>query len=104
MAASDLTRAYTKSFEEGRGEFMPIATFSEPRRSAARAGSEFTSELEDRFIRYARLDTQSDEKSTTSPSTQKQYDLIRLLADELTAIGAQDVTVTKYGSVLATIP
>lgn len=83
---------------------MLKATVSEPRGSAARNGSELASELEGRFIRYALIDTQSDEKSTTSPSTKKQYNLIRLLADELTALGAQDVTVTKYGTVLSTIP
>lgn len=83
---------------------MPIATVSEPRQSVSREAPEFTRDLEDRFIRYARIDTQSDEKSTTSPSTKKQYDLLRLLADELTAAGAQDVTLTKYGAVLATIP
>lgn len=64
----------------------------------------FESELEERFLRYARIDTQSDEKSAASPSTQKQYDLLRLLVDELESIGAQEVTLTEYGAVLATIP
>src|SRR5688572_32981910 len=68
------------------------------------APPEFDRELEERLIRYARIDTQSDEKPTTSPSTQKQYDLLRLLVDELKAIGAQDVTLTDYGVALATIP
>lgn len=62
------------------------------------------SELEERLVRYARIDTQSDEASTTTPSTRKQYDLLRLLVDELRAMGAQDVTLTDYGAVLATIP
>lgn len=61
-------------------------------------------ELEERLVRYARIDTQSDEASSTTPSTQKQYDLLRLLADELRGMGAQDVTLTDYGAVLATIP
>jgi tripeptide aminopeptidase len=64
----------------------------------------FVSELEERFVRYARIDTQSDESSPTSPSTDKQYDLLRLLVDELESIGAQDVMLTDYGAVLATIP
>jgi tripeptide aminopeptidase len=64
----------------------------------------FDRELEERFIRYARIDTQSDEASSTTPSTEKQYDLLRLLVDELRAIGADDVTLTDYGAVLATIP
>jgi tripeptide aminopeptidase len=74
------------------------------RGTATRTASEFAQELEERFIRYARIDTQSDEKSTTSPSTEKQYDLLRLLVDELKAIGAQEVALTKYGVALATIP
>lgn len=55
-------------------------------------------------MRYARIDTQSDEASPTSPSTSKQYDLLRPLVDELRAIGARDVTLTDYGAVLATLP
>jgi tripeptide aminopeptidase len=61
-------------------------------------------ELEERLIRYCRIDTQSDETSPTSPSTEKQYDLLRPLADELRELGAADVTITDYGAVLATIP
>jgi tripeptide aminopeptidase len=64
----------------------------------------FDRELEERLLRYVRIDTQSDESSTTAPSTHKQYDLLRLLAEELASIGAQDVTVTDYGAVLASIP
>ena len=64
----------------------------------------FQGELEERLVRYARIDTQSDEASTTSPSTRKQLDLLNLLADELRAMGAQDVTLTDYGAVLAAIP
>lgn len=69
-----------------------------------RSASTFHGELEERLIRYARIDTQSDETSTTSPSTSKQLDLLKLLADELRSMGAQDVTQTDYGAVLATIP
>jgi tripeptide aminopeptidase len=65
---------------------------------------QFEAELEERFLRYARIDTQSNETSLTSPSTEKQYDLLRLLEAELQALGAQDVQVTDYGVVLATIP
>jgi tripeptide aminopeptidase len=60
--------------------------------------------LEDRLVRYARIDTQSDEASPTSPSTEKQLVLLRLLVDELRDIGASDVSITDYGTVLATIP
>ena len=72
--------------------------------SAANMQSKFDSELEESFARYARIDTQSDEKSTTSPSTKKQYDLLNLLLAELKSIGAQDVRLTSYGAVIATIP
>ncbi len=65
---------------------------------------DFAPELEDRLIRYARIDTQADESSATTPSTAKQFDLLNLLVEELREIGAQDVTLTEYGTVLATIP
>ena len=74
------------------------------RAGEATGSSEFDRELEERFLRYVRIDTQTDETSTTSPSTEKQFDLLRLLVDELKAIGAADVTLTDYGAVLATIP
>lgn len=65
---------------------------------------DFDRELEDRLTRYAAIDTQSDETSPTSPSTAILFDLLHLLRDELVAMGAADVTVTDYGTVLATIP
>ncbi|TDK46192.1 peptidase T [Antarcticimicrobium luteum] len=64
----------------------------------------FDQELEARLARYAAIDSQSDEDSPTSPSTEIQFDVLRLLEGELTEIGAQDVTLTDYGTVLATIP
>lgn len=64
----------------------------------------FDQELEDRFLRYVRIDTTADPTSATSPSTQIQFGLLNLLMDELKQIGAQDVTLTAYGAVLATIP
>jgi tripeptide aminopeptidase len=66
--------------------------------------SQFDGALEERLLRYARIDTQSDEKSTTCPSTDRQYDLLRLLVEEMTSIGAQDARLTAYGAALATIP
>lgn len=61
-------------------------------------------DLEDRFIRYCRIDTQADEHSPTTPSTEKQFDLLNLLVEELRAFGLRDVTLTDYAAVLATIP
>jgi tripeptide aminopeptidase len=66
--------------------------------------SPFLAELEERFLRYVKIDTTADPTSSTSPSSQVQYDLLNLLAAELKEIGAQDVTLTPYGAVLATIP
>ncbi|MEC8041304.1 MAG: tripeptide aminopeptidase PepT, partial [Pseudomonadota bacterium] len=64
----------------------------------------FTDELEDRLVRYAAIDSQSDADSPSAPSTEIQYDVLRLLEQELTAIGAADVELTEYGVVLATVP
>jgi tripeptide aminopeptidase len=66
--------------------------------------SPFDQDLEERLVRYARIDTQADESSPTSPSTAIQFDLLNLLVDELNAIGVQDVRLTEYGAVIGTIP
>jgi tripeptide aminopeptidase len=66
--------------------------------------TEFDAEVEARLVRYAAIDTQSDENSATAPSTERQFDLLHLLRDELAAMGAADVRITPYGAVLATIP
>ena len=58
----------------------------------------------DRFLRYVKIDTQSQEDQTTTPSTKKQLNLANLLAKELTALGAQNVRVSEFGIVYATIP
>ena len=60
--------------------------------------------LLDRFLRYVRIDTQSDETSPSVPSTAKQLDLCRLLADECRVLGLNDVRLTDAGTVYATIP
>jgi tripeptide aminopeptidase len=58
----------------------------------------------ERFLTYVRCDTQSDETSSTFPSTAKQLDLLRTLADELRSMGAADVSMDEFGYVMATIP
>jgi tripeptide aminopeptidase len=58
----------------------------------------------DRFFRYVKIDTQSDENSTTYPSTAKQFDLLKLLVEELKELKLADVTIDKYGYVTATLP
>ncbi len=57
----------------------------------------------DRFLRYVSYDTQSCETSETQPSTDKQLKLLRLLQDELKAMGV-DATLDKYGYVMGTLP
>jgi tripeptide aminopeptidase len=69
-----------------------------------RMNHDFDTDLETRLVRYAATDTQSAETSSTSPSTAIQLNLAQLLAEELRAMGAQDVQITEYGATLATIP
>lgn len=58
----------------------------------------------DRFLRYVRIDTQSDPDATCFPSTEKQKDLARLLVQELKQIGITDAEMDAHGYVFATIP
>ncbi|MBU1049950.1 peptidase T, partial [Candidatus Bipolaricaulota bacterium] len=60
--------------------------------------------LEERFVRYAAIGTQSAEGSAQTPSTQTQLTLQRLLVDELKGLGATDVRLTGHGIVIATVP
>ncbi|MEX0305998.1 MAG: peptidase T [Ruegeria sp.] len=64
----------------------------------------FDQELETRLVRYAAIDSQSDETSPSTPSTEIQFDMLNLLKEELTEIGAQDVEMTEDSVVVATIP
>jgi tripeptide aminopeptidase len=57
-----------------------------------------------RFIRYAKIDTQSDPDSTTCPSTMKQKDLGKVLVEELLEIGIKDAELDSDGYVYATLP
>ena len=58
----------------------------------------------DRFLRYVKIDTQSAEDQTTTPSTKKQFNLANLLAKELNELGAQNVRVSEFAIVYAMIP
>lgn len=62
-----------------------------------------TSALE-RFLRYARIDTQSDDSSEGTPSTPGQLMLLELLCNELREVGAADADMDRHGYVMATIP
>ena len=60
--------------------------------------------IAERFIRYAKIDTQSDPHSTSFPSSEKQKNLSALLVKELLAMGIADAHLDQYGYVYATIP
>jgi tripeptide aminopeptidase len=58
----------------------------------------------DRFLRYVTIDTQSDPASESTPSTEKQKDLGKLLVNELLEMGVTDAHLDEFGYVYATIP
>ena len=64
----------------------------------------YTSTVLERFLRYVKIDTQSDASSQTQPSTAKQKDLSRVLVSELLAMGIADAEMDEHGLVYATIP
>ncbi|WP_430791230.1 peptidase T [Virgibacillus flavescens] len=61
-------------------------------------------DLINRLTTYAKIDTQSNEKSANTPSTPGQLVLANLLVDELKQIGMSDVTIDENGYVMATLP
>jgi tripeptide aminopeptidase len=58
----------------------------------------------DKFLKYVKYDTQSDEESTSFPSTEKQKKLSADLAKELKKMGLKDAAMDKWGYVMATLP
>jgi len=60
--------------------------------------------ITERFIKYISIDTQSDEENEAFPSTEKQWDLAKVLVEDLNAIGMQDVTLDENCYVMATLP
>jgi tripeptide aminopeptidase len=58
----------------------------------------------DRFLRYIQIDTESDIHSESCPSTTKQFDLARLLKEELESLHLEDVSLDENGYVMATLP
>lgn len=57
-----------------------------------------------RFLSYVTIDTESDPDSNTTPSTKKQWNLAKKLAEELKAIGMQDVSIDENAYIMATLP
>jgi tripeptide aminopeptidase len=58
----------------------------------------------DRFLKYVKFDTKSDEESTTFPSDPKQLELSKVLVEELKEIGLTDAEMDEWGYVMATLP
>jgi tripeptide aminopeptidase len=58
----------------------------------------------DRFLKYVKIDTQSDPNSPTCPSTEKQKNLGKLLVEELLSIGIKDAEMDENGYVYGTLP
>lgn len=65
---------------------------------------QFKHTVSERFLRYVKIDTQADPNSTTTPSSEKQKNLSRLLVEELLEMGIKDAEMDEYGYVYATIP
>jgi len=63
----------------------------------------YTFTAAERFMRYVQIDTQSNPQSDTSPTSEKQKDLSRVLADELKAMGINDAHMDEWGYVYGTI-
>ena len=61
-------------------------------------------ELKERFLKYVAIDTRSDENSESFPSTDKQWNLLNALVEEMRLLGLEDVSIDKYGYAMGTIP
>jgi tripeptide aminopeptidase len=70
----------------------------------AAPAAQLAEDAAERFLRYVRIDTQSDADSDTYPSTAKQLDLLRLLLAELQELGLDDAAIDDNGYVTATLP
>ena len=57
----------------------------------------------DRFVKYVKIDTQSDPNNPAFPSTEKQWDLARILVEDLKEIGMQEVTIDENCYIMATL-
>ena len=61
-------------------------------------------EIFERFLKYIKIDTQSDESSETCPSTAKQFDLANIIFDDLKSMGLENVSLDDKGYIMATLP
>ncbi len=61
-------------------------------------------DLVNRFLRYVRIDTQSAEEAGVTPSTPGQMEFVKMLRDELEAMGLEEISLDEYGYLFATLP
>lgn len=61
-------------------------------------------EVFERFLKYIKIDTQSDDTSDTYPSTKKQFDLAKVLQKELQEMGLKDISLDEHCYLMATLP
>ena len=71
--------------------------------TGAAIASRLAEDAAERFVRYVRIDTQSDEDSEAYPSTAKQLDLLRLLLEEVRELGLEDAAIDEHGYVTGTL-
>ncbi|HKJ85012.1 MAG TPA: hypothetical protein VKA06_02995, partial [Spirochaetia bacterium] len=64
----------------------------------------FSDDLLGRFLRYVRVHTTSDPHIATTPSTERQFDLARMLASELRDLGVSDVVLDDHCNLVARLP
>ncbi len=84
---------------------MAREKYTKTSRIEFRAGvKKMKEKLIERLVRYAKINTQSDESNPSCPSTNGQWELAHLLVDELHELGLNDASVCEHGYVMATIP
>jgi tripeptide aminopeptidase len=82
---------------------LPIYMYiTSPKRKNMFENYQFTAS--ERFLRYVQIDTQSDPQSNSYPTTEKQKDLGKILAEELKQMGIADAHLDEWGYVYGTIP
>ena len=60
--------------------------------------------IQDRFLKYVSFDTQSDSRSSSTPSSMKQLELAKYLAKEMETVGIENITLNESGIVYGMIP
>lgn len=69
-----------------------------------KSSAELKKEMVERFIRYIKVDTKSDPTSETCPSTEIQFDLAKILVEDMKSIGLEDVEMDSNGYIMGTLP